>query len=155
MSTVIQQETYWDAIPGIKGLIEAHWREVAHYQDEVKLDPDWSKYAALDSQNRVVVLTARQDGVMVGYSMFFLHHHIHYRDCLVASNDVLYLRPEVRGVVGAKLIMRSESVLRALGVHRITWHIKPEHDWSGMMKRLGYDTEEIIVGKLLGDPHGV
>lgn len=147
--TTIQRETYWDAQPGIKGLIEDHWREVALYRDKVVLDPDWSRYVTMENQNRLVVITARQGSEMVGYSVFFLGHHVHYKGCLVASNDVIYVKPENRGVVGVRLIQGSERILADLGVNRVTWHVKPRNDWSGALERMGYDREEVIMGKLL------
>lgn len=148
MST-IQRETFAEAAPGVEALIEAHWREVALYQDAIPLEPDWDRYAKADAAGKLVVVTAREAGVLIGYSVFILNEHLHYSSCLVASNDVIYLRPEKRGIVGAKLIKRSEEILRGLGVRRMTWHIKPKNDWSSILARMDYDQEEIIMGKLL------
>lgn len=149
MSTAIQRETWWDCIRDIEPLLADHWREVALYQDQVPLEPDYSRYVAAENQGRLVMVTARKDGVLVGYSVFILHHHIHYKNCLVASNDVVYLRPDCRGFVGARLLLQSENILREAGVDRVTWHVKPKHDWSSVLERMGYDHEEIIMGKLL------
>jgi hypothetical protein len=149
--TTIQRETYWDCHEGVERLLEAHWKEVALYKGEVALEPDLGRYQVMEAQNRLVIVTAREGGEVVGYSIFLLHHHLHYKSCLVASNDVIYLRPDKRGIVGAKLIKRSEAILKSLGVKRMTWHVKPKHDWSAILYRSGYVQEEIIMGKLLGD----
>jgi len=153
--TTIQRESSWDCVEGIKALIEDHWNEVALHKDVVKLEPNWGQYAALEAQNRLVIITAREGELLVGYSVFFLHHHAHYKSCLVASNDVIYLVPGKRGVVGTRLIRNSETILKSLNVIKMTWHVKPSHDWSGVLKRMGYEQEEIIMGKLLGDHHGI
>ena len=112
--TTIQRESSWDCIEGIKALIEDHWNEVALHKDVVKLEPNWGQYAALEAQNRLVIITAREGELLVGYSVFFLHHHAHYKSCLVASNDVIYLVPGKRGVVGTRLIRNSETILKSL-----------------------------------------
>jgi hypothetical protein len=81
---------------------------------------------------------------------------LHYSTCLIASNDVIYLQPEFRKRtrLGTLLITESEKLLAAIGALRgmtvrITWHIKPEKDWSAILKRKGYMVEETILGKLL------
>jgi hypothetical protein len=153
--TTIQRESFWDALEGVKSLINAHWEEVALHRGEIQLNPDFSRYQVADSQGRLVIITAREDGVMVGYSVFILGHHIHYRECLVASNDVIYVKPEKRGIVGARLIKRSEEILEKLKVKKIAWHVKPKNDWSGVLSRMGYTQEEIIMAKLLGDSNGI
>lgn len=147
--TIIQRETFKQAVAGVAKLIEAHWKEVALYQKDVPLEPDWDRYTKIDAVGKLVVITARDGEELVGYSVFILNEHLHYSSCLVASNDVIYLRPERRGIVGARLIKRSEEILRDLGVRRVTWHIKPKNDWSSILTRMGYDQEEIIMGKLL------
>lgn len=149
--TTIQRENYWDASSGVKALLQAHWEEVALHREEIKLNPDFSRYQQAEIRNALVVITARQGTELVGYSVFLLHRHLHYKDCLVASNDVIYLKPECRGVVGARLIKRSEEILKSLKVQKVVWHIKPRNDWSSVLSRLGYDQEEIIMAKVLGD----
>lgn len=149
MSIVIRRESWWDCIKDAEPILVDHWREVALYQEKIPLEPDYSRYVAAENQGRLVIVTARKDGELVGYSVFILHRHIHYKNCLVASNDVIYLKPEYRGVIGARLILKSEAILTELGVDRMTWHVKPKHDWSPILERMGYDHEEIIMGKLL------
>jgi hypothetical protein len=150
-----QRESFWDAKGGVTKLMDAHWQEVALHKEERPLDPDWGRYTAAEAGGRLVIVTARREGAMVGYSAFFLYHHPHYRQCYVASNDVIYLDPSCRGQDGLRLIRESEKELIAAGVHCITWHVKPGNDWSPILARMGYGQEEIIMGKMLGDRHGV
>lgn len=132
-------------------MLQAHWKEVALHRDTITLDPDYRRYAQAEAGRALVIMTARREEEVVGYSVFFLYHHLHYKECLVASNDVIYLKPECRGLVGARLIERSESELKSLGVHKVIWHIKPKNDWSSVLLRKGYEQEEIIMGKVLGE----
>ena len=148
----IQRETYAQIAPDMRALIEDHWREIAHYQDKVALDPDWEGYQHLEENGTLIIVAARDAGRLVGYSIFLICRHLHYKQCVVAMNDVLYLKPEYRGkMVGARLIAESEAIVKAAGAHRITWHIKPAHDFSALLARRGYNHEELVMGKLLGD----
>jgi len=132
-------------------LLADHYRELAHYQDRIPLAPMWEQYAQLEQRNDFFLMCARHDGTLVGYAGWFLRPHPHYAGCLMAANDIIYLAPaHRRGRVGLKLIDESEYLLKVLGVDRITWHVKPSHDWSPILKRKGYQLEELIYGKYTG-----
>lgn len=134
----------------VEPLLREHWSEVALYQDKVPLRVDWARYAALEKQNAYVFFTARRDGELVGYAGWFVNEHMHYLGHSVAMNDVIYLKPAARGRTGLGLIRHSEYVLKVLGVDRILWHLKPDHDWSKILTRMGYTQEELIYGKYTG-----
>jgi GNAT superfamily N-acetyltransferase len=132
-------------------LLEAHYREVAHYQDKVALAPIWEQYKQLERKGDFILMCARKDGELVGYAGWFVRMHPHYAGCMIGANDVIYLKPEHRrGRVGLRLITESEYLLKVLGVDRVTWHVKPSLDWSPILKRLGYQLEEMVYGKYTG-----
>lgn len=154
----IDRENCARFMPDMGPLLERHWREVALYQKEVALAPDLDRYRYLEKIGKLVVLAARDEGRLVGYSVFLLNNHLHYKTCLVASNDVIFLEKEHRSSssVGIRLVKESERVLVGLRVNRLTWHIKPGNDWSAILKRLGYELEESIMGKLITETnHGL
>lgn len=151
MAYTIGPERLHEVRPALDGLILDHYREVAHYQDRVPLAPRWSEYERLDRNQDLLIMAVRCDGELVGYAFWVLREHLHYAGHLVAYNDVIYLRPEHRrGRTGLRLIDESEYLLKCLGVDRILWHLKPSHDWSPILKRRGYQTEELILGKYVG-----
>jgi hypothetical protein len=152
MTTTIRNLSIRVARPDIESLIHAHWDEVALHKDQIKLDPDWEKYYALEDAGCLAVFCAYRDNVIVGYCIFILTTGLHYKNSMMALNDVVYIIPELRtglGVVGMRMISAVEENLSRRGVDKITWHIKVEHDWSPMMVRKGYAVEERMVSKLL------
>lgn len=150
MALDLKTESLFDILPEMKELIELHYQEIALYKDKVKLNPDWETYKKLEEQNQFFLFTARIDGELVGYSAFFLKPHIHYKDLLVASNDVLFLKKEHRaGRIGLKLIKYSEQRIKELGANKITWHIKVTNDFRPMFHRMNYIDEDVIIGKIL------
>lgn len=144
-------ETVAQCRKDIVPLLQQHWEEVELHREGRPLEPDWDKYEAMDAAGKLATITVRKAGELVGYAVFFIDHHIHYKSTRMAVNDVVFLRKDCRGIVGAKLLMTAEALLQARfpGRLHIIWHIKPHIDWSPILERLGYRQEEIIMGKLL------
>ena len=143
-----QVESYFTARDD--ALIRMHYDEIALHKEVIPLDPDWNRYDLLDAVGDLVCITARDDGKMIGYSVFILTNHLHYKSTRMASNDVLFLHPDYRkGRIGIRLIEHSERHLRTLDVKKIVWHIKRANDFTPILHRMGYLDEEVIVGKIL------
>jgi hypothetical protein len=131
-------------------LLEQHYEELTLDRDVMVLAPDWDQYQRLLDQKELAVLAAYFGGRLVGYSVFFIYNNIHYKNNIMAKNDVLFLsRPYRRGRMGINLIKRSEQHLRELGVSKILWHVKCHSDFRPILHRLGYVDEDIMVGKAL------
>lgn len=146
------KETVLGVYEEVMPLLSAHYEELAHRRESMPLDPDWGQYVALEERGAMHVFTARAQGVLVGYSAFFLNPHLHHQNTVVAMNDVLYLTPEMRsGLNGSRFIDYCEQQMRGMGAHRIVWRIPAKHDWSALMYRKGYEDEEKVVTKVLGE----
>lgn len=137
----------------LPSLLKLHYDEIALDRDYIPLDPDWAKYEASCERGNLFVATARNESQqLIGYSLFFVTKHLHYKSTLVASNDILYLHPDYRqGTAGIKLIKFSEIELKKLGVVKLVWHIKYHKDFRNILYRMGYKDEDAIVGKVLKD----
>lgn len=144
------KETVFGVADEVSPLLQMHYEEVALHKDVVDLDPDWARYAAMEERGDCHVYTARHEGSLVGYAVFFLSNHIHYMGLRVASNDILFMHPAYRrGTNSIRFINWVEEQIKRLGVKKIVWHIKVKNDWSAILHRNGYETEEVIVGKIL------
>ena len=131
-------------------LLDAHYEELTLNKHIVKLNPDWEEYDRREKLNKFVLITMRLDSKLIGYSAWFVDRHIHYKDLLVATNDVVFLKKEYRsGMNGIKLLKKSEDIVAKLGAHKLTWHVKESNDFTPILKRMGYSIEDIIVGKIL------
>lgn len=133
-------------------LLEEHYQELTLHKNIVALDVDWDRYFKLEKAGMLHVIVARDEGIPIGYAVFFTHMHMHYKRVYFASNDVLYLRKEYRNysTIGLRLIKESEDYMRKLGVEKITWHIKDSNDWSAILLRKGYCLEETVYSKVFG-----
>lgn len=148
-------------------LLEAHYREIAAYQD-IPLEPDVSVYAASEAAGAIRCYTARahpmykverdgpmervDDGVLVGYALFFVRANPHYSSSVQAVQDVVYLHPAVRGGTGYKFIAWCDEQLRAEGVQAVYHHVKAAHNFGRLLERQGYELVDLIYAKRLDRP---
>jgi hypothetical protein len=137
--------TLWDeALP----LLNAHWREITHYAD-IPLDPDIETYNKMEAIGALRCFTARDQGRLVGYAVFFIRHNLHYRSSLQAMQDVLFVLPEYRGMLGIKLIRESERLLTSAGAQVLYHHVKRTNKVGELLVRMGYELIDEIYGKRL------
>ena len=96
------------------------------------------------------VTTARDGSILVGYQIYFVMPHMHYKNSLTAMSDVLFLAPEHRkGLAGILLMKSAEKELVKLGVQRIIQNVKLANDWGSILERIGYKPFERIYTKIL------
>ena len=146
MTVYFQRESVEDVRHEIAPLLELHWFEIAHYSD-ITLDPDWTFY---ESSPAVRVFTARDDGRLVGYAVFFVSTNKHYRQSLQAVQDILFLLPEYRSrTVGPRLIIYADEELQAEGVQVVYQHVKAAHDFGPLLTRIGYERVDTIYARRL------
>ena len=131
-------------------LVRKHWQEVAPYRDLCVLNPDLPTYRAMVS--KLCVITARVSGVLVGYIMFVVAPHLHYRDVLMATDDLHFLDPAYRKTgIGLRMFVFAEQVMRDRGVQIMTLRTKadPRLNHGAIFEHLGYDKQDIVYTKRL------
>lgn len=134
-------------IEEISPLLQEHYEEVAHYRD-IPLAPDWTVYREMYRSGRFRIFTIRdQDRALIGYSAFFVYINPHY-SCLQAVNDVIFIRKDRRGG-GKNFILWCDERLREEGVRVVYHHVKAAHDWTPMLKRMGYELQDLIMSRRL------
>lgn len=147
---IIQREHAADIWDEVQPLLAEHYDEIAVDKHAIPLDPDKERYLAMEKNGGFVVFTARADGKLIGYAAFFVMQGLHYRSTKVGINDVLFVsKPWRNSRAGLVLVRESESYLRVIGVKKLVWHIKPEHDWSAILVHSGYALFERTFAKLL------
>jgi len=147
-----QEESAKDCLEEIKPLIFTHWEEIALYKDKIDLNPDFDKYLLLDSLGMLHILTARDQGKLIGYFISFVQPNMHYKDSVFAINDILYIHPLYRkGSTGYKLFKKAEVSLKEIGVDVIIIHAKVNNDFKPLMDKLEYERIEYNYSKYIGD----
>lgn len=137
-------------------LLVKHWREVALNHEAVPLDIDEAKYAQLDDSGALHIVTARRDGVLIGYHVAMVSTHLHYASTLHGITDVYWVAPEFRaGRTGMRLFQAVERELgrvrRARGapVMKLFTATKLHIDQGRLFEHLGYHAVERLYSKLI------
>lgn len=134
----------------LEPLFQTHYDEIANNKEVKKIAPDWDTYRVLTDHERCIAVVAWDGDEIVGYTVAFLYPHPHYKDCIVAANDLFYVRPEYRRQgVASMMISFMEEQAAAYGATVHTMHMKPYHDFSTLMERLGYYEEEVLWEKVI------
>lgn len=150
MSELIYRcENFFDIVSELENLFPDHYDELCVTKD-FPLAPDYEQYRSLNDAKLLVTITCRCDGELIGYIVFFIKPHIHYRTCITAFEDMYYVKPEHRrGRVGIRLFKYAEDVLKNIGIHRIILHTKVHLDNSRLFEYLGYKNSDKVFTKLL------
>lgn len=134
-----------------RDLLQRHWKEVALNQEVIPLEVDVDEYRALDAAGVLHIVTAREDGALIGYHVSLVKGHLHYRSSLTAFADVYFLAPEKRTMprVALRLFVEAEKTLKQRGVQRIIETTKLHLDKSRLLAHLGYAEVERVFAKLI------
>ena len=138
-----------DLFDEAKPLLEAHWREIAHFK-HIPLEPDWDQYRKLAEMNLLRVFTARDKvtNEMIGYAVYFVRSNIHYKSSIQAVQDIIYINPYRRGF-GREFISWCDEQLKSEGVQAVYHHVKKQHNFGPMLEQQGYELIDLIYGRRL------
>jgi GNAT superfamily N-acetyltransferase len=149
MTTTYQSENPSTFIEELKGILPAHYDELCPCKD-FPLAPDYETFGRLDAAGMLRCITVREDNALIGYAIFIVQPHLHYKTCLTAFEDIYYLKKEYRkGRVGIRLFQFAEDVLKNEGVNRVIMHTKVHLDNSRLFEYLGYKHTDKLFTKVL------
>lgn len=140
-----------DIIEQGMALFDKHWEEVALHQNVRPLNIDYGMYLRLEAQNKLACIGIYDEQKFIGYAIFTITAHHHYKQDKMASNIALFIDPTSR--FGRKpfddLEKFCEDYFKKLGLQVINYHVKPTRDFSPLLKKKGYEIEDTIYSKRL------
>jgi GNAT superfamily N-acetyltransferase len=153
MTYAFARETYDQVIDEIKPLLVEHWRELALYQEDIPLDPDYEIYRAMDHKGALAIYTIRYGAErrLVGYAIYFLRNHHHYRGAKWATSDIVLVAQSHRNLgAGNGLFDYVEQDLRNQNVNVIHTMTKLEHpELAFLLESRGHQKVEVNYSKRL------
>jgi len=130
-------------------LFDEHYNELC-VTKEFPCEPDYESYERMANAGMLRCITCRCDGLLIGYMVFIITPHLHYKSCKTAIEDVYFVKKEFRkGRVGIRLFQYAESVLKQFGVQRVVMHTKVHLDNSKLFEYLGYKMTDKVFSKML------
>jgi hypothetical protein len=120
-------------------MLGEHWQEVATHKHLMKLNPDLPRYRQLDHEKRLHIVIMRDDDEIVGYSVHVINTMLHYRNVVIADDDVHFLVSRLRGTgEHARLRQFAMSTLKERGVHIITARSRVGYLHETSLKAMGF-----------------
>lgn len=152
MTITYQLESFDTFYKDARSLLERHYDEIAENKDVIgPVRVDVPTYLALEKLGKLRILTARNDGNLVGYFSFFVGRNLHY-DIIGSTEDVYWVAPEYRGVprLALRLFIEAEKIMRAESCVISTIKTKVANDHEGFFAKIGYRPFERVYCKTLG-----
>jgi len=144
-----QEEFSYELVNEMYPLWKAHYEEIATYKD-IALDPDLERYEIMARGGFLRIFTARDEGSLVGYQVFFVTQNPHYKRSTQAVQDILFLSLVLRkGLTGYKFIKWCDERLKEEKIQLVFQHVKEAHDFTPMLRRLGYQAHDKIMVRRL------
>lgn len=142
--TTFQRETFDEAYPDAGPLLLKHWAEISSNPDELEVDTE--AYRQCEKLGMLRVYTARNEGLLVGYTAMFVHKGLHYRQSVQAIQDVFYVDPSRRGRMLGKILLNfADNQLFNEGVSIIYRSNKVQHPTLGkLLAHEGYASIENV-----------
>lgn len=135
----------------IQRLFQDHYEEISLLKD-YELKPDYAMYFAIHEKDMLKVVLCKDEEKIIGYIVFFICKHLHYIDCVLATEDIYYLKPEYRkGRTAIKMFKFAEQYLKSLNVNMIKYGTKIHSDNTSLFEYLGYSFTEKVYTKMLKD----
>lgn len=146
-----QVERYTDIQEEVNEMVFVHAKETDIYQEHFSLDPDFNQYLAMDSVGLIRLFTARDKGVLIGYLMFFVMPHPHYKTIVYANNDILFVSKPYRGEgkVLSEMFSLAEASLKEEGVSVVCFCMKSHLQFKSSAEKMGYQEAEIMYSKYI------
>lgn len=134
-------------------LFFAHWRLVGRHKERFPLAPDYGKWIEAERKGLVWAATARLGWLLAGYAIFMVARHWDYPTMFEAKQRAIFIDPRhLRGrdvLRFRRFLEFCDGELGARGVNKVIHHMKLEHDFSGTLRKLGYEESERSFERLL------
>ena len=131
-----QQERAQDCFSEATPLLKRHWSEVA-YLNGFEIEPELSTYELLENSNRIKTFTARVEGKLIGYAVFFFQRHLHFRTKIFALCDFIFIEKPYRGF-GHRFIKWCNDVLFREGADVLYYYVAKQYDYGVILRRQGF-----------------
>jgi len=147
---IYEDVDFFKVLDELKEIFPEHYAELNVV--DLDLNPDYDAYRRLNEAGMLRCIICRHYDKVIGYILFIVNNHIHYKSCKTAIEDNYFLKKAYRkGRIGIKLFQYAEQVLKGCGVNRIIVSTKVDSDNSRLFEYLGYEHTDKKFTKMLGN----
>lgn len=133
----------------IKPNVARHYTEMSEGDDYGPPNIDWDSYLAASHAGLCRVVTVRDNGNLVGYSVYSIGTNLRYKHLIEAASAGIFIEKEYRGRLGDRLVKKADEYLRNLGIHE-TNYIESDDRVGALLGRNGYQSPYRVWSKKYG-----
>jgi len=138
VTIVYAREPLASAKAEIDATLPAMWAEMAEGFGDERAEPNWKLYFTAEARNAAFLLTAREDGVLVGYFGMLVYPNLSLKNELAASATPYYVVPRRdRGLILRSLIRHAITICQRAGVRKATVKTHPWASAEPVLLHLG------------------
>jgi len=139
------QERLADALDDIKALVPAQSAEMAQGYERFVPEPNWPAYLAVEARGAGLLVTARDEGRLVGYLGFMLHPHASAISTMAASSTPYYVvAGPNRGLVLRRLLCVAKQLLEQRKVSMMTVRTHPWASAAPLLEAMRFRQTDTI-----------
>lgn len=115
------------------------------------LHMDWPAFIDMEQNYRLILLTAREDGELLGVNMYLLAQHPQHKGMTWAMCNTLAVATKHRGKgIGTLLVEAGVAYLKSrTDAKVVTHHARVIYDAAPLFPKLGFDLAEHVYMKVL------
>lgn len=147
----IQMEVLATCVSDLSDLVLGYYADTNAQDGIPPFKYDWAFYANMEKQDRLVIITTREDDKLLGFAMYLLVNHPHHGGLLTAMCDTLGVATAHRGKgIGKQLVEAAEIYFRtATEVKMMTHGHRAIYDVKPLFPKLDFILSEQLYIKVL------
>lgn len=136
-----------DAFP----LFEEDWKETNPFSDKIDFSIDVEDYLRHESSGNLLIVTARENGVLAGYLGFLATQSLHHKAPTARSCGLFVSKPYRGQKVALDLLKECLNLLKQAGIVKVQIGSGVKNDIGPLLKRVdpNFEKEEIVYGMIL------
>jgi GNAT superfamily N-acetyltransferase len=149
MSVEFRRERIDDWLKDAVYILQKQLDEASEIEDDI-VNLDWDLYTALEQLDRLHIITGRNEKrELVAHYVGVTSPHPHHKHVLTSYHDMIWVRPDYRGITVLRLYKFIDNYFEKLGVQRSYNTIRAKNAKLGrLIERLGYVKDEEIYLKV-------
>lgn len=142
-------ESLSDTQDEIKPLAKQQWSELRYEPiAEEEFNPDMDGLLTMEQIGSLLVITARDEGTLVGYLILLCSEMINHAGVYHATENAMYvMHTHRRHGVAQSLVKHAEMICKNNGVKYLSFTVTPTLDYSPLLDEAGFTRTEVVHTK--------
>jgi GNAT superfamily N-acetyltransferase len=133
----------------IKPLAALQWEELKYAPlDEEEFNPDIEGLLTMEQIGSLLVITARDEGELVGYLILLCSEMINHKGSYMAAENAMYVDPAYRRAgIAQSIVKHAVAVCKNNGVKYLSFTVTPKLNYSPLLESLEFEQTEVVYTK--------